>query len=266
MRSLKPAILALGQPAGGEFGLHLLFAGCSGGSHPLPAGGPGDAGQRLLVGRLGPWQSAHEPHHTLWVRLRRLRQAAHEQADLMEIRCCRADDQRLEGAGDDLEPLAIHVDEGIDLDRLLLPTTGSHACPSVADEQHARTAEHSRREWAGVGTPPVKHHQAGLAMMFAIHEPQAADGAIAIAEPPLLGAGRIEGEPADAEDPPDVDDRLRLVERKGEEFGVAAKRLRGEMPVERGVAETLLHLSAVGRADPLQGQRFQRRPSGRMAR
>ena len=112
----------------------------------------------------------------------------------------------------------------------------------------------------------MKNERAFVALTLVVEEPEHADRAVTVCQPPLVRPGRIEREPADAEHPPDVDDRLWAFDRKLEEIGVADERLRRQPAVEGRCAEGLLDRAALWLGHLFQRQRRDRLPPRLAAR
>ena len=114
-------------------------------------------------------------------------------------------------------------------------------------QQEAGAGESLGGELPGVRTVAVEH-QRGTAVLCVVlvYQAQHTDGAVSIAHPPLLRPGRIECQEADPQDPPDVDDRFRFLQRKAEQRRIAVEGCRRQTAIERGGPQHLLRRPAVG--------------------
>jgi hypothetical protein len=86
----------------------------------------------------------------------------------------------------------------------------------------------------------VEDERALLTATSMVQQAEHAHRAVAVGEPPLRLSRGIEHEPADAEHPPDVDDRFWICQREFEEIRVAGEGLHRQLAVERRGAERLL--------------------------
>ena len=104
----------------------------------------------------------------------------------------------------------------------------------------------------------MEHEHASVGRAVVMEQFHDADRAVAIGESPLARAGRIERQPADAEHPPNVHERLRLREQKVEELTIAGDRLDGQPAKECRRPQAGLGDVAVGSRHPVERDRLHR--------
>jgi hypothetical protein len=95
-----------------------------------------------------------------------------------------------------------------------------------------------------------------------MQQADAAGGAVAIREPPGAGAGGVERQPADAQDPPHVHDRLRLAEHEIDEGRIAGDARLGQPPGQRAAADGPLGERPLGGRHAVERHRVEGPPFG----
>ena len=191
----------------------MEVGGLSGTGLSLGGTAAGHTYERLPVERRGLAHPASQPGDPGGIAVGRGSELADKQTDLMEVGSRRPHDQRLQGAGDDLESQAVNVEEGFHLDLLCRPG-GCVDRMTVTEDKQAGSAQILGRQRTGIPAPSVEDEEASGIAAFVVQQTHYPDCSVAIGELPLAPGYRVKRDPTNPQNPPDVHQGLGLCEQK----------------------------------------------------